>query len=193
MAILTVFLDRCENLADKDLIGKVRTRKSTSDGSNRMGDSIHARVPQCSHAYLVFLSSQSDPYVKFELEQDNFLLDKDFGERKSSVKKGKSVEVVGGIKSCVFLTTLARCSDSLSPVYGETFTFTLPDDIGLKNIVLKIKIMDDDPLHDDKLGSARVKLEGLGLGATPKPVEAVVDKNFFAKDGKIFLKLSYKK
>jgi hypothetical protein len=30
MAILTVFLDRCENLADKDLFGKVRTNAKTA-------------------------------------------------------------------------------------------------------------------------------------------------------------------
>jgi hypothetical protein len=30
MAILTVFLDRCENLADKDVFGKVRTNAKTA-------------------------------------------------------------------------------------------------------------------------------------------------------------------
>lgn len=60
-------------------------------------------------------------------------------------------------------------------------------------MVLKVKVMDDDPLHDDKLGSAKIKLENMDLSETPTPVEAVVDKNFFTKDGKIFLQLSYKK
>lgn len=78
-------------------------------------------------------------------------------------------------------------------MWGETFTFTLPDDLGLKNMVLKVKVMDKDPLKDDKLGHAKIKLEPLGLSANPKPVEATVDNNIFTKDGKIFLKLSYKK
>jgi hypothetical protein len=68
----------------------------------------------------------------------------------------------------------------------------LPDGIGLKNMVLKVKVMDKDPLRDDKLGSAKVKLESLGLSTTPTPVEATVDNNIFTKDGKIFLQLSYK-
>jgi Ca2+-dependent lipid-binding protein len=84
-------------------------------------------------------------------------------------------------------------SGTLNPVWGETFTFTLPDDLGLKNMVLKVKVMDKDPLKDDKLGHAKIKLEPLGLNANPKAVEATVDNNIFTKDGKIFLKLSYKK
>jgi C2 domain len=83
-------------------------------------------------------------------------------------------------------------TDTINPVWGETFTFTLPDGIGLKNMVLKVKVMDKDPLRDDKLGSAKVKLEKLGLSTTPSPVVAVVDNNIFTKDGKIFLQLSYK-
>ena len=40
---------------------------------------------------------QSDPYIKFEMEQDNMLKDKNYGEAKSTTKKNE-----------------------LSPVYGET-------------------------------------------------------------------------
>ena len=32
------------------------------------------------------VSGQSDPYVKFELEQDNMVFDKDHGEMKSTTK-----------------------------------------------------------------------------------------------------------
>ena len=39
----------------------------------------------------------SDPYIKFSLEQDNMIKDKDYGDMKSSVKK-----------------------NDLNPVYGET-------------------------------------------------------------------------
>jgi len=41
---------------------------------------------------------KSDPYVEFELEQDNFFFDKDLGQKKSSKKKGE-----------------------VNPVYNETF------------------------------------------------------------------------
>jgi len=39
----------------------------------------------------------SDPYIKFSLEQDNLIKDKDYGDTKSTVKKNE-----------------------LNPVYGET-------------------------------------------------------------------------
>jgi Ca2+-dependent lipid-binding protein len=64
---------------------------------------------------------KSDPYVLFELEQDNLLLDKNFGTQKSSKKK-----------------------DDCNPVYNETFKFNIPDKVGLKNVELTCKIMDDD-------------------------------------------------
>jgi Ca2+-dependent lipid-binding protein len=96
------------------------------------------------------------------------VFDKDFGKRKSSVKGGQ-----------------------LSPVYGETFTFNLPDSIGLDNVVLTVTVKDDDPLHDDSLGKTKIKLEKLDIDAVPKNVEAVIDNNWFSKDAKVFLKLSY--
>lgn len=67
------------------------------------------------------IGSESDPYVKFELEQDNMLFDKDFGEQKSSKK-----------------------TDESNPVYGEEFRFELPDNVGLSNMELTCKVMDDD-------------------------------------------------
>ena len=80
MGVLTVVLDRIENLRDEDGLGK------------------------------------SDPYVKFHLEQDNFVLDKNYGKQTSSKKKNE-----------------------LNPVYDETFTFgDVPDD--LKNMVLWVKV-----------------------------------------------------
>ena len=48
---------------------------------------------------------KSDPYIKFSLEQDNMLKDKDYGEHKSTTKKGE-----------------------LNPVYEETFTYEIPKD-----------------------------------------------------------------
>jgi hypothetical protein len=85
-------------------------------------------------------------------------------------------------------------ADTLSPVYGETFTFKVPDDVGLHNVVLNVKIMDYDPLVDDQMGSTIIKLEPLGLSETPSLVTAVVDKKSSRKaDGKIFLALSYKR
>jgi Ca2+-dependent lipid-binding protein len=66
-------------------------------------------------------TGKSDPFVKFELEQDNLILDRNFGTKKSSRKR-----------------------DVTNPVFNETFTWHLPSDVGLKNLELVCKIMDDD-------------------------------------------------
>eukprot|EP00563_Minutocellus_polymorphus_P001577 CAMPEP_0181040626 /NCGR_PEP_ID=MMETSP1070-20121207/11148_1 /TAXON_ID=265543 /ORGANISM="Minutocellus polymorphus, Strain NH13" /LENGTH=131 /DNA_ID=CAMNT_0023118647 /DNA_START=68 /DNA_END=463 /DNA_ORIENTATION=+ len=129
MPILTVHLDRIENLADEDHIGK------------------------------------SDPYVKFELEQDNAFFDKDFGEMKSSKKK-----------------------DEQNPVYGEDFHFNIPT---LNNMELKIKVMDDDVGRDEELGECKIKLEKLDLGPEAMDIKRKVDNNIFSPDAFVFLKLSY--
>lgn len=112
--------------------------------------------------------NKSDPYVTFHLEKDNWgPLDTSYGKKKSTKKKGE-----------------------LNPVYGETFTWEdLP---GLKNMVLNIKVMDDDPGFDDKLGSCKIKLDELGLGENPTGIERTVDNNLIRKDSKIYLQLSYK-
>merc|ERR1719510_1032163 len=81
---------------------------------------------------------KSDPYVEFELEQDNtFRRDKDYGEKKSTKK-----------------------SNELNPVYDEYFTYSdLPS---LNNMELTCKVMDDDMLTgDDKLGKVKIDLEKL--------------------------------
>jgi Ca2+-dependent lipid-binding protein len=109
---------------------------------------------------------KSDPYVKLELEQDNWVMDKDFGTKTSSKKK-----------------------DDLNPEWGETFCFEeLP---GLNNLVLKVTIKDDDPLFDDKLGGCKINLEELGLTSEPTGVDRVVDANLICKDARIFLQISY--
>jgi C2 domain len=77
-------------------------------------------------------------------------------------------------------------------VYGETFQFEVPSTLGLHNLVLICKVMDDDPLKDDKLGECRIKLDDLPLTENWIGVERVVDNNWFTKDARIFLKISYK-
>ena len=109
---------------------------------------------------------KSDPYVKFELEQDNLVFDKDFGDQVSSKKK-----------------------DTCNPEWDETFYFS--DIPGLNNMVLKCIVKDDDPIFDDKLGSCKIKLENMGLTSDPVGVDAVVDDNWICKDARIFLKLAY--
>ena len=108
---------------------------------------------------------KSDPYVKFELEQDNLFFDKDYGEQKSSKKK-----------------------DDLNPEYGETFEFEIPT---LNNMVLTCKVMDDDPLFDDKIGQCKIKLEDMPLSEEPMGIDRVVDDNWFSKDAVMYLRLSY--
>lgn len=94
---------------------------------------------------------KSDPYVKFELMKDNYVFDKNYGKKESTKKK-----------------------NDINPEYNETFEF--PDLPSLNNMVLKIKIMDSDIGMDDAIGSAEIQLERLGLSATPKPVQEVVEK-----------------
>ena len=112
------------------------------------------------------LFGKADPYVKFHLEQDNWMFDKNFGKVTSTKKQGE-----------------------LNPVYKETFTFE--DVPSLKNLVLRIKVMDDDPLFDDKMGACKIDIEELGLGEEPLGVDRVIDNNVIAKDARIFLQLSY--
>ena len=108
---------------------------------------------------------KSDPYVKFDLEQDNLIWDKDFGDKTSTKKK-----------------------DDLNPEWGETFEFEIPN---LNNMVLKVTVKDDDPVFDDKLGYCKIPLEDLGLDENPTGIDRVVDNNILCKDARIFLQLSY--
>ena len=110
---------------------------------------------------------KSDPYVLFELEQDNWIMDKKFGSQRSSTK-----------------------NNNLNPVYGETYHFTIPT---LENMVLTAKIRDEDVgSRDDKLGWCKIKLNEMGLTQTPKAIEKVVDRNMIGANGTIYMKISYK-
>ena len=111
---------------------------------------------------------KADPYVIFHLEQDNIMFDKNYGKKKSTKKKG-----------------------DLNPVYGETFEW---DDVkSLKNLVLWVKVMDDDfgIMNDDKLGKCKIDLEELGLSATPTGTDRVIDNKLIRKDARIFLQISW--
>lgn len=93
--------------------------------------------------------------------------DKDYGEKVSSKKK-----------------------DEPNPEYDETFTFA--DIPTLENMVLKIKVMDDDIIGDDKIGSCKIKLEEVGFeSGVPFEGSWVVDDNWFSKDAEIFLTLTW--
>jgi hypothetical protein len=75
-------------------------------------------------------------------------------------------------------------------VHNETFVFNnIPT---LNNMVLKVRILDDDiGSRDDKVGHCNIKLEDLGLTSSPMAIERVVDRNVLAKNGMVYLKLSY--
>jgi Ca2+-dependent lipid-binding protein len=94
---------------------------------------------------------KSDPYVKFHLEQDNYVFDKNYGKKESSHKKNE-----------------------LSPEYNETFTFE--DVPTMNNMVLHVTVKDDDIGRDATIGACTINLEKLDPGADPVPTEAVVDK-----------------
>jgi Ca2+-dependent lipid-binding protein len=96
------------------------------------------------------------------------VFDKKLGDKKSTIKK-----------------------DNCNPEYNETFHFEIPDNMGLTNLVLECKVMDDDPLKDDKLGACKIKLDELNLSKELLGVERVIDDNLFTKDARIYLKLAY--
>lgn len=127
------------------------------------------------------IGNKSDPYVKLRLKQDNWFLNKRYGSHKSSMKRNE-----------------------LSPEYDETFEFKdLPS---LKNMVLNVKIMDDDYGLDDEMGGAKLKLNSLqwhglfSLGEEPRRKRLVVDqkanlrglRRLFRKKAMVHLELSYK-
>eukprot|EP00173_Palmaria_palmata_P002754 Plantae.Rhodophyta-Palmaria_palmata.ctg28625.p1 GENE.Plantae.Rhodophyta-Palmaria_palmata.ctg28625~~Plantae.Rhodophyta-Palmaria_palmata.ctg28625.p1 ORF type:complete len:146 (+),score=26.88 Plantae.Rhodophyta-Palmaria_palmata.ctg28625:30-440(+) len=113
---------------------------------------------------------KSDPYVKFHLEQDNVLMDKNYGKQTSTHK-----------------------SNTCNPVYGETFTFSnVPT---LKNLVLWVTVMDDDIGRDDKLGKCKINLDGRedikGNFATIIQIVGKGGRMGFRKDSQIHLKIKW--
>lgn len=113
------------------------------------------------------LLSKSDPYVQLSIEQDNWVRDIDYGRQISG-----------------------RKTDDLNPVYNEVFHFNLPT---LRNMVLKVKVLDDDGgfTSDDSLGQCKIKLWELNLSQFPQPVERVIDHNLFSRNGMCYLRLAY--
>ncbi|CAB9505624.1 Synaptotagmin-1 [Seminavis robusta] len=110
---------------------------------------------------------KTDPYVILDLKQDNWVGDRDYGYQKSSTK-----------------------SNDCNPVYGESFTWNNIDE--LKNLVLKVRIMDSDfGSRDDKVGNCTIHLDKLGLSNRPMDVNEVVDRNMFTANGMIHLKVSF--
>mmetsp|Transcript_77946 Transcript_77946/g.108309 ORF Transcript_77946/g.108309 Transcript_77946/m.108309 type:complete len:137 (+) Transcript_77946:138-548(+) len=113
---------------------------------------------------------KSDPYVKFELEKDNWLFDKTLDKFQSTKKK-----------------------NDCNPEYDETFTFEeVPT---TENMLLHIKVMDDDFGFDDNLGGCTIHLEKLDLSEEPTEVDAVIDNKegggWFSKKAKIYLEIAY--
>ncbi|KAG7340523.1 C2 domain containing protein [Nitzschia inconspicua] len=111
-----------------------------------------------------------DPYVTFHLEEDNIILDKNLGKQQSSTKK-------------------CTCN----PTYNETFTFNNVD--SLKNVVLMVRVFDEDFGRDDAMGKLRIKLDEEAL--TPgefKNFNQKLEKSgkgMFSRDARIELKIKY--
>ena len=134
MGVLTVLLERAENLKDTDMLG----------------------------------GGKSDPYVLLEVEQDNLIIDKDFGEKRSTVKK-----------------------DDLNPVYNETFTWELPT---LNNMKLWVKVMDEDNrkfMDDDFLGKDFLNLEKVKPTSEFKEHKLKVENRLIKKDAFVYIKVKY--
>jgi len=110
---------------------------------------------------------KSDPYVRLELKQDNFLRDVDYGYQKSSVKQG-----------------------DLNPVWNEDFFFN--NIKTLENLVLQLQVMDSDfGSKDDKNGSCKIRLDKEGITSSPKRIEKTIDRNLLRANGKIVLDISF--
>lgn len=111
-----------------------------------------------------------DPYVVFHLENDNWgPLDKDYGKQQSTTKK----------YTC-------------NPTYDETFTFN--DVESLDNLVLDLKVYDEDFGRDDHMGQKKIKLQNVLSPGEEKDFEDELDrdhKGLFRKDARIFLTLKY--
>ena len=57
---------------------------------------------------------------------------------------------------------------------------------------LKIKIMDDDKLKDEKLGDCKIKLDMLGLvSGVPVDGSWKVDDRVFHEDAEVFLEITW--
>ena len=79
--------------------------------------------------------------------------------------------------------------DDCNPVYDETFVWEeVPS---LKNLVLWVQIMDDDPLKNDKIGKCKINVEEVGPDADGVGIDRVVDANIFSKDARIYLKIAW--
>ena len=110
---------------------------------------------------------KTDPYVKLELEQDNYFLDKDYGYQVSSTKKNE-----------------------LNPVWNEDFDFrNVPT---LENMVLTLRVFDKDiGSRDDKCGHCKIRLDKEGLSRSPKRIQKTVDRKLLRKNGEIVVEASY--
>ncbi|CAB9522807.1 Synaptotagmin 1 [Seminavis robusta] len=109
---------------------------------------------------------KSDPYVKFHLKQDNWVMDKNFGKAKSTTQQ-----------------------DNLDPYWNETYAFDIPS---LDKMLLNITVLDEDLGPDQHLGECTIPLDQLGLTDELMDVDRIIDGNSFHKDARIYLKLSYK-
>jgi Ca2+-dependent lipid-binding protein len=113
---------------------------------------------------------RSDPFVKFQLEQDKLLFDKGYGEKVSTTKR-----------------------NDLNPEYNEVFEF---DQIpSLKNMKLSVSIMDSDIGFDQRLGHCEIQLEDLDIKPDfGKTVSKTVEhkKGLFQRDAVIHLKFSFR-
>jgi Ca2+-dependent lipid-binding protein len=110
---------------------------------------------------------KTDPYVKLELEQDNYILDRDFGYQISSTKKNE-----------------------LNPVWNEDFQFGNVET--LENMVLTLRVFDKDiGSRDDKCGYCKIQLWKEGLTRSPKRIEKTVDRKLLKKNATIVVEVSY--
>lgn len=104
----------------------------------------------------------SDVYVEVKVYKDNWVHDQTFGEDKT------------------------RVVESLNPVFNQDFQFLIPS---TDDMVLELKVMDEDPGLDDTMGECEVKLDDYTLSSTPTSVEKVLDHHILSENEKIYFTL----
>lgn len=152
-----------------------------------LADVLTVKLVRVSNLRDVDGVGRSDPYVKLQVKQDNWFFNRRYGKHVSSKKR-----------------------NDLNPEFNEVFAFEdLPS---LKNMVLQIRIMDDDVGIDDAIGACNIKLHPWWLkrrllksGKSPIRKAVVVDQKknmadflsripysqWFRKKARVHLELSY--
>ncbi len=104
----------------------------------------------------------SDSYVRIGVYKDGWISDDLLGEQKTKV-------VV-----------------SLNPAWNQEFEFPITS---THDILVKLDVLDEDPLSDDEMGDAEIKLNDYQLSSTYTPIVKTVNHRLLHTSSKIYVSL----